>query len=119
MVAALEMPHGSRVGLIVVVASIGVRLIRSSQGRYILWISKFEFQIFLWIIIDLGIRYVNSIFFKSRIRFLRIVTDFDQTIGAKLIDAEFRNNYMMVIIGVLANRDRGESNHHTAGIHFV
>ena len=66
----------------------------------------------------MGIRYVNSIFFKSRIRFLRIVTDFDQTIGAKLIDAELRNNFMKVI-GVLANRDRGESNHHIAGIQFV
>ena len=66
----------------------------------------------------MGIRFVNSIFFKGRIRFLRIVMDFDQTIGAKLIDAELRNNFMKVI-GVLANRDRGESNHHIAGIQFV
>ena len=44
--------------------------------------------------------------------------DFDQTIGAKLIDAGLRNNFMMVI-GVLANRDRGESNHHIASIQFV
>ena len=44
--------------------------------------------------------------------------DFDQTIGAKLIDAELRNNFMMVT-GGLANRDRGESNHHIAGIQFV
>ena len=65
----------------------------------------------------MGIRYLNSIFKKS-IRFLHIVTDFDQTIGAKLIDAELRNNFMMVI-GVLANRDRGESNHRIAGIQFV
>ena len=42
---------------------------------------------------------------------MKIIADFDQTMGAKFIDVEFGNNFLMVT-GVLENRDRSATNHH-------